>query len=108
MYTSGRQAPNRDRLYGRRWREASRTYLRQNPLCRYCQQMGRLVTATVVDHITPHRGDAGRFWDANNWQPLCKRCHDSVKAKEEAGGRRVGCDVNGFPLDADHHWHRGG
>jgi 5-methylcytosine-specific restriction endonuclease McrA len=37
----------------------------------------------VVDHIIPHKGDKALFWDEKNWQPLCKYCHDSIKAKEE-------------------------
>jgi 5-methylcytosine-specific restriction protein A len=30
----------------------------------------------VVDHIIPHRGDQYLFWDQENWQALCKDCHD--------------------------------
>ena len=37
----------------------------------------------VADHITPHRGDAAMFWDVGNAQCMCKRCHDSYKAKLE-------------------------
>lgn len=32
--------------------------------------------STVVDHIIPHRGNMDLFWYEENWQPLCKRCHD--------------------------------
>jgi 5-methylcytosine-specific restriction endonuclease McrA len=39
----------------------------------------------VVDHIQPHKGDETLFWDENNWQPLCRQCHD-IKATIE---RRV-------------------
>ena len=41
-----------------------------------------LTPATVVDHIVPHRGDHALFWDEQNWQPLCKSCHD----KKTGGG----------------------
>jgi 5-methylcytosine-specific restriction protein A len=37
---------------------------------------GRYRKATVVDHIIPHRGDEKLFWDRDNWQALCKSCHD--------------------------------
>ena len=40
------------------------------------------VTLTLVDHIVPHRGDQALFWDEQNWQPLCKSCHD----KKTGGG----------------------
>jgi 5-methylcytosine-specific restriction endonuclease McrA len=39
--------------------------------------------AQVVDHITPHRGDPAKFWDAANWQALCKRCHDRKTMTED-------------------------
>lgn len=37
----------------------------------------------VADHVTPHRGQEAMFWDEGNLQALCKRCHDSYKAKLE-------------------------
>lgn len=50
-----------------------------------------MVAATVVDHITPHKGDKALFWQRANWQPLCKRCHDIKTAIEDGGfGRPVG------------------
>ena len=39
-------------------------------------KQGVYTKATVVDHIVPHRGDPKLFWDPDNWQTLCKRCHD--------------------------------
>ena len=56
---------------------------------KYCEeherqcQGDRLVPATVVDHIKPHRGDAKLFWDETNWQPLCKSCHDHKTMTED-------------------------
>ena len=43
----------------------------------------KYIKATVVDHITPHRGDKKLFWDEDNWQPLCKRCHDKKTMTED-------------------------
>ena len=62
--------------YNSRWNKARIRYLKLNPLCVYCQRNGRLIKATVVDHITPHRGDQELFWNQSNWQALCKSCHD--------------------------------
>lgn len=73
------------RGYGHRWQKARALFLTENPLCRMCEADGRLTAAEVVDHITPHRGDARLFWDRANWQPLCKRCHDVDKRRQEAG-----------------------
>lgn len=75
------------RGYGYRWQKAREGFLRDNPLCCYCERDGRPLTpATVVDHKIPHRGDQALFWDQSNWQPLCKTCHDTLKKIEEKQG----------------------
>lgn len=79
------------RGYNSRWAKARRTYLIRNPLCENCTENHRVTAATVVDHITPHRGDQALFWDTMNWQGLCKPCHDSKTAKESAFGRGTPC-----------------
>jgi len=38
-----------------RWRKARQTFLQRHPLCVYCQQIGQVTAASVVDHIKPHR-----------------------------------------------------
>ncbi len=73
------------RGYGYRWQKASKGFLKQHPLCCRCEVSGFVVAATVVDHIKPHRGDMGLFWDRANWQPLCKPCHDRKTAVEDGG-----------------------
>ena len=75
------------RLYGRRWGKVRARFLAAHPLCAMCQADGKVTEATVVDHITPHRGDPALFWDADNWQPLCKPCHDRHKQRIEKGGK---------------------
>lgn len=70
------------RGYGRRWREASQAFLLERPLCAECARRGMTTLAAVVDHILPHRGDQDLFWDRENWQPLCKPCHDRKTARE--------------------------
>lgn len=75
------------RGYDSKWRQARVGYLRKHPLCVHCQQEQppRLVPATVVDHVVPHKGDKALFWDSSNWQPLCKRHHDIKTATEDGG-----------------------
>lgn len=68
-----------------RWARARCAYLQAHPLCVECEKAGRLVTATVVDHVIPHRGDMKLFWDQKNWQALCKSCHDRKTAAEDGG-----------------------
>ncbi len=78
------------RGYGSRWQKARRTYLLSHPLCAHCETQGMLTQATIVDHIVPHKGDQKLFWDATNWQPLCKPCHDRKTATEDGGfGRAI-------------------
>lgn len=65
-----------ERGYDSKWRSARALFLKKNPLCAKCREKGKLTPATVVDHIIPHRGDPLLFWNKQNWQPLCKDCHD--------------------------------
>lgn len=71
------------RGYDSRWRRARAEFLSENPLCEYCKARGLYVSATVVDHKIPHRGDIDLFWDRSNWQSLCASCHNSEKQRQE-------------------------
>ena len=50
------------RGYGGRWQRARLLFLQANPLCVFCERVGRVELASVVDHILPHRGDQDLFW----------------------------------------------
>ena len=91
-------------MYDRRWRKARALYLTSHPLCVYCESDGQTRSASVVDHIKPHKGDIRLFWDESNWQALCKTHHDSTKQRMERSGKDVGCDINGNPLAKMNHW----
>ena len=69
---------SRQRGYTREWEKARADYLRHHPVCKMCGD-----TATLVDHIKPHRGDMALFWNHNNWQALCAPCHNSAKQRQE-------------------------
>ena len=64
------------RGYTGRWQRERLYFLSQHPLCVMCEAENRVKAATVVDHITPHRGNMELFWDVSNWQALCKTHHD--------------------------------
>jgi len=88
-----------ERGYTYRWQLSRREYLSANPLCLMCSAKGVVTVATVVDHITPHKGDQALFWQRSNWQPLCKRCHDSDKARIEGGKEaRAAIGLDGWPI----------
>jgi hypothetical protein len=106
------------KVYDSKWDKARRAYLDKYPLCVMCQEQGRVVAATVVDHKVRHGlraalagcdevliAQARRlFWDSDNWQSLCKVHHDSTKQRSEKRGHEIGCGTNGIPLDPGHHW----
>jgi 5-methylcytosine-specific restriction protein A len=48
-----------------------------------CGRLEGDTSQLVCDHKVPHRGNAALFWDEGNLQTLCKRCHDTVKQREE-------------------------
>jgi len=66
------------------WRRESRAFLVLNPYCVSCNGW-----ATVVDHITPHRGDPALFRDRANWQAMCARCHNTKTARHDGGFGRA-------------------
>ncbi|MCY1313575.1 hypothetical protein D9M70_641120 [compost metagenome] len=85
-----------------------------------CSKDESPVAAVIVDHrILPRLRDAKAsgdperiaeawrlFWSRDNWQSLCKLCHDSTKQRLEKSGRLAGCSADGRPLDPRHHWNR--
>ncbi|WP_301171043.1 HNH endonuclease [Brevibacillus nitrificans] len=85
------QQYNRDRGsaaqrgYDARWRKAREAFLRVHPLCIHCLKDGKVMAATVVDHIKPHKGNRILFWDRSNWQALCASCHSKKTATEDGG-----------------------
>ncbi|WP_122555827.1 HNH endonuclease [Pseudomonas viridiflava] len=75
------------RGYDSKWQKARLVHLNANPLCVYCDRIGRVTAANTVDHVIPHRGDMTLFWDRSNWMSLCGPCHSSVKQAEESKSR---------------------
>lgn len=98
------KASSTQRGYGYKWQQARAAYLVKHPFCVYClraagviptgtaEQIGLaclikgigLPYASVVDHVVPHRGDMGLFWESANWQSLCATHHSRNKQVEEA------------------------
>lgn len=74
------------RGYDARWNKERLQHLDEHPLCVEHLKKDYIVPATVVDHIEPHKGDQELFWNHDNWQSLCKPCHDRKTATEDMGG----------------------
>ena len=93
------------RLYNSpRWKRLRVAQLREEPLCWYCDQMGRVTAADTADHIRAHRGDEGLFFDSGNLQSLCSSCHNSLKQQQEKQGYHCAVGVDGLPVDEGHPW----
>lgn len=89
----------------RAWRDHARpAQLRKQPLCELCLERGRTVAADTVNHRIPHKGSMALFLDPDNHQSACASCHSGPIQSAERTGRMRGCDAQGVPLDAGHHW----
>ncbi len=76
-----------DRWYHRQvWKRLRAAKLNDDPLCVLCQEQGRTVVATEVDHIIDRkeRPDLALDWD--NLQGLCKSCHSGKTARTQRRG----------------------
>ena len=77
-----RQATREMPTNSTRWRKIRARQLMDEPLCRHCRANGRITAANEVDHID---GDStNNPSDGSNWQSLCKPCHSSKTAREQA------------------------
>jgi len=86
QYDSKRdESESRGWIHSTRWRKVREGHLCQYPLCSECERQGAVAAATLVDHVTPHKGDYGLFWDPMNWQSMCDPCHNRKTATEDGG-----------------------
>jgi len=72
------------------WRELRRWHLAQYPYCVECLHDGKAKAEAIprrpnVDHIKPHKGCSGMFFDLTNLQTLCHSHHSRKTATEDGG-----------------------
>ena len=71
------------RGYGAQWQRTAALHLAQHPLCVRCNGL-----ASLVDHIRAVRGeDDPGFFDPDNHQSLCRRCHAVKTHADKAAGK---------------------
>ena len=69
-------SPESHKLYDRKvWQTLRLQTFQKYPSCVCCKQQGKIVKATDIDHVIPHRGDYELFTDLDNLWALCQDCH---------------------------------
>lgn len=68
-----------------RWQKMRHKALSKDPVCPICLHRGQVVPATDVDHVFPHRGNPGDFYDMDNIWCLDQACHMKKTALESNG-----------------------
>lgn len=90
------------------WRALRAAQLARQPLCERCLDNGRPISATVVNHARPHRGNWDLFRDPANLQSLCAPCHDGPVQSAERRGYAPDIGDDGWPTDERHPANRSG
>lgn len=82
---SSTRKSRQERGYGRAHDLMRRQVLNEEPLCRPCQEAGRVTPSVIADHITPlSEGGTG---DRDNYQGICHPCHQAKTAAEAQRAR---------------------
>ncbi len=66
------------------WDKIRKGQLSRQPLCVGCLARGKVVQASHVDHVFPHRRNPERF-KRNLFQSLCPSCHTLKTQMEKVG-----------------------
>lgn len=74
---------NRDFYTSKAWAELRALYIKSFPLCKWCEEEGRVVEADVVDHVKEII-DGGEPLDTANLQSLCHKHHTQKTNWERA------------------------
>jgi len=81
------------------WTKIRTRQLSVAPLCARCKSMGKITSATSVDHVFPHRRDLVAF-KSNFFQSLCSACH-TMKTHDENKGQYIHYTDNGNIIYTD-------
>ena len=66
------------------WSRTRLYVLTRDPICKLAVLCDGRGASIVVDHITPARTYSGSFYNTDNLQGCCKRCHDYKTATEDS------------------------
>ena len=91
------------------WHRVLRPHqLAKEPTCCRCRAAGKIVAATVVNHVVPHKGDMRLFSDPDNLESVCKPCHDGEIQHQERTGTTYSSATagSGEPVDQEHPFYQ--
>lgn len=81
-----RRGSSTARGYDADWRRLRSAFLSKHPLCLFCEGIGCITEASVVDHVISFTERPELRLEWSNLRSLCKQCHDRRTAREQAFG----------------------
>ena len=96
----------------KQWKRLRKAKLaEQHALCEPCRRRGKIVPATLVDHIVAIRNGGDPFPPLDGLQVLCWPCHNrKTAAMDKPGGKGAGwagAGADGLPIDRTHPFYGG-
>ena len=88
------------------WLQLRDLKLSEQPLCEEHLSRGELVAGTEVDHVIPISKGGPPYPDLDGLRVYCKSCHSRKTAVDTGRAKPKGCDANGMPTWAGHHWNK--
>ena len=68
----------KERGYDTQWTKVRAMKLQQDPLCEFCESIGKVTPAVLVHHIKTIRDRPEIRLEMENLMSLCRSCHDEV------------------------------
>lgn len=78
-FTKKHTSVNADFYNSTAWRKVRKAYFSMNPLCKWCEEEGRVKEGKIVDHIIEIK-DGGDKLGFDNLQTLCLPHHNQKTA----------------------------
>lgn len=85
-----------------RWRRLRNQQLSTYPLCKWCEDKGKVTAASVCHHVDPDTKLKPETFYRGPFISLCAPCHDSVAQQKESRGYSTEVGPDGFPIDPLH------
>ena len=86
-FTKKHQSENSDFYNSRAWRRLREWHYARHPICKWCEEEGKVVAADVVDHII-EINNGGEKLDSNNLMSMCHPHHNQKTNWSRAKRRR--------------------